>query len=240
MVATSEGSVGFGPPGSAIMSDGGTAVKGASQHGARLGLGAVSHPLANLPDVLIGLDLDGVVCDLGPGVAARIASRFGVTTHPASWRSYDLRRLRLGLPEERLGAFLDELFVEPALYLGAIPTAGALAGIAGLRAAGWDVVGITARPAHLAEVTLRWLAAHGLALDAVHHAVVGEKAAVAVALGADATVEDNPDEAESLAEVCRSFLLDHPYNRDVALRRAERIHSWDALLGRLCPLELSL
>ncbi|HEX8770557.1 MAG TPA: hypothetical protein VF711_07305, partial [Acidimicrobiales bacterium] len=64
----------------------------------------MSYPLANLVSVLIGLDLDGVLCDLGPALAARIAERFNVTTHPSAWRTYDLRRLRLGLPETRYQA----------------------------------------------------------------------------------------------------------------------------------------
>lgn len=186
----------------------------------------------------IGLDLDGVLCDLGPGVSARIAERFGLATHPATWRSYDLRRLDLGLPEDRFGAFLDEIFADSDLYGEAPVTCGAVSGVAQLRAAGHTVVGITARHAHLAEVTTRWLAARGLALDSVHHTQVGTKAQVAAALGVEATVEDNPSEAELLAEVCRSYLLDHPYNRDVVLRRARRIQSWDELVGRLCQLRL--
>ncbi len=187
---------------------------------------------------MIGLDLDGVLCDLGPGVSARIAERFGLATHPATWRSYDLRRLELGLPEDRFGAFLDEIFTEAALYRDAPATCGAVAGVAHLRGAGHAVVGITARPPPLADVTTRWLAATGLVLDSVHHTEVGAKARVAAALGVDATVEDNPAEAELLGGVCRSYLLDHPYNRDAVLVRAQRIHSWDELVGRLCQLRL--
>jgi uncharacterized HAD superfamily protein len=198
----------------------------------------VSHPLANLPTVLIGLDLDGVLCDLGPGVAARIAGRFGVHTHPATWRTYDLRHLRLGVPEVRFNAFLDETFADPSLYLAARPGAGAVAGVAALREAGWGVVGITARPPSLRATTTRWLAEWNLTLDAVHHTPVGTKAAVAAWLGAEASVEDNPAEAESLAAVCSSYLFDQPYNRDATTLAAVRIRSWDALVGRLCQLRL--
>ena len=198
----------------------------------------MSYPLANLLAVLIGLDLDGVLCDLGPGVAARIASRFGVRTHPATWRTYDLRHLRLGVPEDRFNAFLDETFADPSLYLAAAPSVGAVAGVAALRAGGWEVVGITARPPSLRAATIRWLADRGLTLDAVHHTPVGTKAAVAARLGARASVEDNPAEAESLARVCSSYLFDQPYNRDAVPRAAVRIRSWDALVGRLCQLRL--
>ena len=48
--------------------------------------------------MLCGLDLDGVLCDLGPSVADRIATAFGVASHPSTLRSYYLRLLRLGIP----------------------------------------------------------------------------------------------------------------------------------------------
>jgi uncharacterized HAD superfamily protein len=188
--------------------------------------------------VLCGLDLDGVLCDLGPPVAARIAGRFGVATHPAAWTRYDLRLLDLGLPRGPFHAFLDETFGDPTLYGEAMAADGAAFGVSALRDAGWDIVGITARPAHLAEVTVAWLEDNGMALDAVHHTVLGTKAEVARRLGVRATVEDNPEEAELLADVCESWLLDRPYNRYDLLRRARRLRSWDDAVGRLCQLEL--
>ena len=198
----------------------------------------MTHPPVILPGVLIGLDLDGVLCDLGPDVAVRIADRFGVTTHPATWRTYDLRRLRLGVPEERFSAFLDELFDDPRLYESAGCLQGAVHGVGRLRDAGWRAVGITARPPHLAGVTRSWLESKGLRLDAVHHTAVGTKHRLAQRLGAAAAVEDNPAEAELLAEVCDSWLLDRPYNRDHQLVAARRAASWDDLVGRLCQLRL--
>jgi uncharacterized HAD superfamily protein len=188
--------------------------------------------------MLIGLDLDGVVCDLGPGVAARIAERFGVASHPDTWRTYDLRLLRLGVPEAPFQAFMDELFVDPALYDDAPVAEGAAYGLARLREAGWAVVGITARPSHLAGITGAWLDRHGLRLDAVHHTTVGGKSEVARRVGVVVTVEDNPLEADQLGEVCESWLLDRPYNRDYPLERARRLRSWDDAVGRLCQLRL--
>ncbi len=188
--------------------------------------------------VLIGLDLDGVLCDLGPALAARIAERFNVTTHPSAWRTYDLRRLRLGLPEGRYQAFLDEAFDDPTLYEMASAVSGAASGMAQLQHAGWQLVGITARPAHLASITTRWLATQGLSLEAVHHTAVNEKSIVARDLGVQVTVEDNPEEAELLGEVCESWLFDRPYNRDHSPVLAKRVNSWDELVGRLCQLRL--
>jgi len=188
--------------------------------------------------MLCGLDLDGVLCDLGPSVAARIAARFGVASHPSTWRSYDLRLLRLGVPEDRFSAFLDETFDDPELYAAAPVCEGVAAALRELGRAGWDLVGITARPPHLAAATRAWMASHGLPVHEVHHTAVGTKSAVARALGADATIEDNPTEAELLADVCDSWLLDRPYNRASAVVRAQRLASWDDAVGRLCQLRL--
>jgi uncharacterized HAD superfamily protein len=188
--------------------------------------------------MLCGLDLDGVLCDLGPSVAARIADRFGVASHPSTWRSYDLRLLRLGVPEDRFSAFLDETFADPELYTAAPLCDGVRPALYALQAAGWDLVGITARPPHLAAATRAWLARHRLPVREVHHTAVGTKSGVARRLGADATIEDNPAEAELLAEVCDSWLLDRPYNTATSLTRARRLTSWDEAVGHLSQLRL--
>jgi uncharacterized HAD superfamily protein len=188
--------------------------------------------------MLIGLDLDGVVCDLGPGVASRITQRFGVASHPDTWRTYDLRLLRIGVPEAPFQAFIEELFADPSLYESAPVAEGAAWGVSRLLHTGWRVVGITARPARLAGVTKAWLARHGLGLEAVYHTEVGAKSEVAARLGALVTVEDNPHEADQLADVCQSWLLDRPYNREYPLAKARRLQSWDDAVGRLCQLQL--
>jgi uncharacterized HAD superfamily protein len=188
--------------------------------------------------MLCGLDLDGVLCDLGPSVAGRIAARFGVASHPSTWRSYDLRLLRLGVPEDEFSGFLDETFADPELYATAPLCPGAAPALAELRAAGWRLVGITARPPHLAAATMAWLARHGLPVDEVHHTPAGTKAVVARALGASATIEDNPTEAELLADVCESWLLDRPYNRSAPVVRARRVWGWDDAVDRLRQLRL--
>ncbi|MGQ0743627.1 MAG: 5' nucleotidase, NT5C type [Acidimicrobiales bacterium] len=187
---------------------------------------------------MIGLDLDGVLCDLGPAVSARITQRFGVVSHPSTWRTYDLRQLPLGLPKQAFNALLDDCFVDPALYEDAPVVEGARAGVSCLVQAGWEVCAITARPPEVAVATRRWLARHRFAISQVHHTQVGTKFMVAQEVGALACLEDNPAEAESLARVCESLLLDRPYNRDQAVHHARRVVSWDDAVGRLCQLRL--
>lgn len=196
----------------------------------------MSQPLGNLVNVLLVLDLDGVLADIGPGVATRVAARFAVDCHPATWRSYDLRHL--GLPEPAFRSFLDETFADPALYEGAAPCDGARHGAGQLVAAGWQLVAVTARAPHLVDVTRAWLDHHGLPVDDVHHVPFGSKWRVARRLGAHAAIEDNAEEAESLGAVCESWLLDRPYNTAVPLLRSRRLRSWDDAVGRLCQLRL--
>ena len=179
-----------------------------------------------------------MLCDIGPSVAARLAGRFGVASHPSTWRSYDLRLLQLGLPQAPFHAFLDETFADPTLYTEAPVVAGAAAGVAALRSAGWQLVAVTARAPHLAGATIDWLTRHRLPVECVHHTPVGTKADVARRLGVEASVEDNPAEAELLGEVCRSWLLDRPYNREYPLQNCRRLSSWDDAVGRLCQLRL--
>ena len=78
---------------------------------------------------MIALDLDGVLCDLGPCVAARIADRFGVATHPSTWRTYDLRLLASsavidkGLVCRTDRSQIDDAVLPPAPVLRRLPRA---------------------------------------------------------------------------------------------------------------------
>jgi uncharacterized HAD superfamily protein len=186
--------------------------------------------------MLLAIDLDGVVCDIGPEVAARVERRFGVACHPATWRSYDLGHL--GLPPSALRPFLDQVFADPALYQLAPPVPGVLSALGALGRAGWHLVGLTARSPHLADVTRWWLRRHRLVVDDVLHAPFLGKAEVAAALGVTAAIEDNADEAERLGQVCDAWLLDRPYNADHQPVHCRRVHSWEDAIGRLCQLPL--
>lgn len=182
----------------------------------------------------MALDLDGVVCDLGPGVAARLRSRFAIESHPSTWHTYDLSHL--GVPADELRPFLDSTFSDPALYETAPVCAGARRGLAALCDDGWTVVGVTARSPHLADVTRRWVAAAGLPVDHVRHAPLLGKSGVAAALGAVAAIDDHPAEAESLASVCSSWLFSRPWNAAHVPDRCRRLDSWSEAIDRLRQL----
>jgi hypothetical protein len=185
--------------------------------------------------VLLALDLDGVLCDLGPGLATRIEHEFGVVTHPATWWTYDLGHLDLPAPVVR--RFLDGAFADPSLYADAPACEGAVWGVEQLRLAGWDLIGVTARSDHLTDVTREWLDKRGLGLDEVVHASFLAKSEVARVRGAAAAIEDHPEEAERLGGVCDAWLMDRPYNASHRPIRCRRLKTWDDAVGRLCQLQ---
>jgi len=186
--------------------------------------------------VLLALDLDGVVCDLGPGVAARLRARFGIDTHPSTWHTYDLSHL--AVPGGELQPFLASMFADPALYDSAPVCAGARGALGALCDEGWTVVGVTARSTHLVGVTRAWVDAVGLPFDDVRHAPLLGKAEVAVSLGAVAAIDDHPGEAESLAAVCSSWLFSRPWNAAHVPDRCRRLASWSDAAGRLRQLAI--
>lgn len=192
------------------------------------------HPLGNVSGVLLALDLDGVVCDLGPGVAARLHARFGLETHPSTWHTYDLSHL--AVPRDELRPFLSATFDDPVLYESAVVCGGARRALGALCDAGWTAVAVTARAPHLAAVTRSWIAAMQLPIDDVRHAPLLGKAEVAAALGADAAIDDHPEEAESLASACSSFLFSRPWNAAHVPSRCRRLASWSDAAGRLRQL----
>ena len=194
----------------------------------------LSHPLGSLRVVLLALDLDGVVCDLTAGLAARLRARFGVDDDPATWSAYDLSHLEARVPSGELRPFLDATFLDPGLYSSAPACDGAVQGVSALVEAGWSIVAVTARPLSLAAVTRSWLSSIGLPVDDVRHAPFLRKAAVVASLGCAAAIEDHPDEAELLGGVCEALLFDRPWNAGHHPSRCRRVSSWDDAIGRLC------
>lgn len=185
----------------------------------------------------MALDLDGVVCDLGPGVAARLQARFGLDTHPSTWHTYDLSHL--AVPGNELRPFLEATFADASLYDSAPVCEGARRALAVLCDDGWTVVAVTARSPQLAAVTRAWIAAAGLPVDDVRHAPLLAKADVAAALGAVAAIDDHPGEAESLAGVCSSWLFSRPWNAAHVPARCRRLVSWPDAVRRLRQLAIA-
>lgn len=176
----------------------------------------------------IGLDLDGPIVDLYPGLFEVLNQRFGSVPPPSEWRSYKLEQL--DVPQPELQTFLTDVFSTWPAYENAILVMGAGEALRKLRLGGYTLEVVTSRPPALRKATRRWLAEKGLLVHHVAHVCPGQKAAYAAERGFEAFLEDNPAEAASLAQVTRSFLFHRSYNASSQLRGAIRIRDWQEFI----------
>jgi uncharacterized HAD superfamily protein len=129
-----------------------------------------------------------------------------------------------------------ELSADPAFAERLQPMAGMARGLRQLRATGYRIQLITARPACVRAATWRWLRRYGVAdyVEDVHCVAGGpDKVPLALGLGCAAFVEDNYATAEAMgAAGIRAYLFDAPYNRLPAMY-STRVAGWQALLDDL-------
>jgi uncharacterized HAD superfamily protein len=92
---------------------------------------------------------------------------------------------------------------------------------------------ITSRLPLFNRQTKEWLAFHGFPYHELHHA--RELTKFKKAAGCDIFVEDNLDEAEVLANHCKTvFLIDHPWNRrPIEKKNIIRVKDWTELRERI-------
>jgi len=165
---------------------------------------------------MIGLDLDGVVCDL-LGAARRA---FG---EPACPQAYSFEEMYPHVSDDILASF----FHHQATYARMRPIPGATESIAKLLALGTKIVYVTSRPAYLYQPSSEWLRVYGI--QAPLRTVLSKEVEVR-RLGIDIFVDDNPDVLAKLD--CATYLFSQPYNLFRA-SKAIRVTGWAELLGRL-------
>lgn len=182
------------------------------------------------------VDFDGVVADISAGVCERIAEAFGFEAPLASWTTYDFSHLPL--PKPRRKKLMNEIFSDREIYAQASPIPGALEALCLLDCWGWKIHAVTARSLHLREVTRRWARSHDLPLTSIIHTKALLKMHAARELKVVAAIEDNPAEAELLAGVCESWLLDQPYNASHRSSRVKRAKTWSCLVNNVSQMRL--
>ncbi len=173
----------------------------------------------------IGLDLDGVVCDSVPKWREVFARELGLV--------YSQRELpdTYGTPEHAACTDRHEL----ECLLAPHPVAGAVAALHSLRAAGHELVVVTARSPRVARLTAAWFDYHGLlAPDRMHFLEGGRKDTVARAEALDVFVEDIPGYAQALAGAGVPVLLfAWPYNAGCHHPLVRRVGGWAAVLAAI-------
>lgn len=172
----------------------------------------------------IGLDLDGVLVDSIPTWIAVLNREAG--------RSYQLGQLPATHATPELAAICDRREVEMLILPGPVP--GAAAALAELRAAGHELVVITARGERVRRLTEAWLDYHGMAVDRLHFLEGGSKGDTALAEGIDFLVEDTPHQALAVAEAGIPVLLySEPYNRHLGHALIRHCQGWSEVLSAI-------
>lgn len=161
---------------------------------------------------MIGLDLDGVVCDL-LGAAKR---SLGEPMYP---QAYSFEEMYPHISDDALNGF----FAHRTTYTHMNPIDGAVDSIRTILNSGKHIVYITARPPYLQQITTEWLKMYTI-FAPIEQATAKEIAVQR--LGVSVFVDDNPDVLKKLN--CDTYLFTQPYNVCRATN-ARRVSGWAQL-----------
>ena len=169
----------------------------------------------------IGLDLDGVIAD----ARAETQHRFLKDHGAEEWdrvKDYFHTSKAPGVPEGWMRAQFDD----PTYWLNIKPFQDGWLMANKWFSQGHDVLIVTARYAEERHLTEQWLEDWDIIVSDVIFSPLGQKHEVASEEGLQIFVEDNPDEAATVADhVGASFLVDAPYNQCETDHRVVRVAS---------------
>jgi 5'-nucleotidase len=184
-------------------------------------MGWVTEPPRIRP--IIGVDLDGVLCDYVAGLRSFLSHR----RHEEIPDAHSFRLTEwFASDDERVSAHSEA--VREGLWQTAPPVAGAVQGIQLLQGAGWEVAAVTARGSYgegraAVEDTAMWLERNSLTLAGLW---VGRPK---IDSGCALFIDDSPSELARYASAgIRFAVFDQPWNRHVA---GPRLRSWSAVLS---------
>ncbi|MBI4322159.1 MAG: hypothetical protein HY675_27010 [Chloroflexi bacterium] len=177
----------------------------------------------------IGVDLDGVVVDMGPVLLRQLSTICGREIRVDEIYCYDLETA-LSLDERQIEQLL-EIVRSETTYLTAPAMDGALEALSALKQ--HDVIFVTSRPEEVRQATETWLRSHGLEHRDVVFTGHGKK--VAGTMGLNVFIEDDIGTALGLASAGLSVLLfDHPWNQGDGLPfNCRRVRDWREISGYL-------
>lgn len=171
--------------------------------------------------MIIGTDLDGVLCNLHATIYERVVEQHPDCPMPNDWTTYPFQ---VGgyVPE----GWVDELFIDPAFWLSPEPFDEAWEWLYD----NWfdmnEIHIITARKKYgeAVRLTQRWLQSHDLIHNSVHFVEDRfDKIDLIKELGCEFFIEDDPLAARQISDVVETYLIDRPYNRQVSIGKAKRI-----------------
>jgi len=169
-------------------------------------------------NMIFAFDLDGVIANLAEEIVFRL-EKSGMDI--SSTDELTTLRVEEAFPELPNGWFKkqreDSLF-----WRNCMAIADAWYTVNGLFHEGHDIYIITARPCGTRDITEQWLIDWDIMYNRVLFSDRLGKREVAMELGCDIAVEDDPHEARLLAEVMPTVLKAWPYNLKYEIGKAAR------------------
>jgi uncharacterized protein len=188
---------------------------------------------------VIGLDLDSVLTYTEDVLHKYIQEHFGFFL---DWDKVDRYELEYfpGLSRED-GIQLKNEIESGVVLMDVEPHEYATCATALLKAAGFDVYIITARPQHLEEPTRKWLKIHGIHYDKMFMSRSLKKHEFVKEFDMKAFVDDRADVLESIKSECGflelgMYLINHPWNRkfkeNYVIRTQNVLDAVERIIGR--------
>jgi FMN phosphatase YigB (HAD superfamily) len=173
----------------------------------------------------IGIDLDGVLADFSPAYAEKLTKKTGIQfpTADPNWPAVWHFDYAAGAKPGDVNAVWEDI-TRSNFWAQLLPMRGALEAIRQLDEVAMlgqaEVYFITARPGKFAKrLSEFWLARHGNEYPTV--IIAKDKGSVAKGLELDVFVDDMPENVADVFEASkktRVYLVDHPYNRNWAIK----------------------
>jgi len=147
----------------------------------------------------IGIEINGVVCDL-------LASAYKAFGDPRQPEAYSIQEMYPTVSDRDIC-----LWLESRSTYAKIPAIQNSISCVNELLLQYDVYAITNRIPELLRVTCEWLSENGL--DGLPVICTHMKSEEVQNLDLDFFIESNADDARMLSKICKTFIVDKPYNR---------------------------
>jgi uncharacterized HAD superfamily protein len=170
------------------------------------------------------LDIDDVLSDTTPFMLSELNRR-----HGTDYRVDDMNAFYLWDAFNIPAQHVVELILSVEFQRGCPPLNGAAEATHRLKAAGYEVWLVTARPLEMHPMTLEWLTEGGFAYDNLVMGLAGSAKTSVFPRRATIACEDRADAAAAFADHADVvYLFSKPWNRDGELpANVRKITSWD-------------
>ena len=189
--------------------------------------------------MLIGLDLDEVLCDLATHMCDYIKLEHDKEHDHDIFSSYNFYENDYTGSDVKNAKVADDLIVQvnKADWLGqALPISGIPKAVQTLKLMGHEIHILTARAEGEEDYTSRWLLKFQIPFDSVTHIGYGScKGVVGKEMGLDVFVDDHTYNIEQMLEYTDAdiYIVTRPWNVDYNNEKVTRINHVSALINKI-------